>query len=48
MDIFNAQNIAWSAFEAFRSHPPSWWDENEVARFNKIVANLEAAYAVDL
>jgi len=48
MDYSHKQSVAWAQFEAFRSHPPIWWDEAGVGQFHGIVTALEDAYAVDL
>jgi hypothetical protein len=48
MDHANKQRLAWTNFEAFRSHLPRSWDEDEVSRFHKIVSELEEAYEFDL
>jgi hypothetical protein len=48
MDHTHKQSVAWARFEAWRSHPPHWWDEGAVAQFHGIVAALEEAYGVDL
>jgi hypothetical protein len=48
MDNANKQHLALANFEAFRSHLPNSWDENEVSRFHKIVTELEDAYGLDL
>jgi len=48
MAAMEKQPLTWATFESFRSHLPKSWNQSEVGRFNKIVNDLEDAYAVDL
>jgi hypothetical protein len=48
MDDARKWTLAWSRFEAFRNHPPNWWDEEAVSQFHQIVTALEEASGEDL
>ena len=48
MDIANKQSRAMAQFQAFRTSPPSSWDESAVSQFHEIVSALEEAFEVDL
>jgi hypothetical protein len=48
MDIANKQSLAMARFQAFRTSPPSSWDESAVSQFNEVVSALEEAFEIDL
>jgi hypothetical protein len=48
MNAADRQALVWATFEAFRSHLPKSWDQNEISRFHKMIIDLEEAYSVDL
>jgi hypothetical protein len=48
MDIANKQSLAMAQFQAFRSSPPTLWDEIAVSQFNEVVSVLEEAFEKDL
>jgi hypothetical protein len=48
MDIANKQSRAMAQFQAFRTSPPSSWDESAVSKFHEIVSALEEAFEMDL
>jgi hypothetical protein len=42
------QSSAWASFQAFKTHLPASWYEDEVSAYNQIVVDFESAYGVDL
>lgn len=48
MDIANNQSLAMARFQAFRTSPPSSWDESTVSQFHEVVSALEEAFEADL
>ncbi len=48
MDDARKRSLALAQFDAFRNHPPSAFDEDEVTQFHQIVTSLEEAWGEDL
>lgn len=48
MSNLHKQSAAWAQFGAFQSNPPTWWREDDVVEFHKIVTALEESFGVDL
>ncbi|HME56749.1 MAG TPA: hypothetical protein VKF63_00305 [Terracidiphilus sp.] len=48
MNIANKQSLAMARFQAFRTSPPSSWDESAVSQFNEVVSALGEAFETDL